>query len=40
MNEVRLWLSVLSYNLANLWPGRPPGRVLPKEIESWSLTSL
>ena len=35
-NEVRLWLSVIAYNLGNLW-----GRlVLPKRIEKWSLTSL
>jgi hypothetical protein len=35
-NEVRLWLSVIAYNLGNL------GRrlVLPKRIEGWSLTSL
>jgi len=35
-NEVRLWLSVLAYNLGNLWRRL----VLPKKIESWSLTSL
>jgi hypothetical protein len=35
-NEVRLWLSVIAYNLGNLW--RRP--VLPKGIEAWSLTSL
>ena len=35
-NEVRLWLSVLAYNLANLWRRL----VLPKKIENWSLTSL
>jgi hypothetical protein len=39
-NEVRLWLSLIAYNLGNLWPGRPLGRVLPKRIENWSLTSL
>lgn len=35
-NEVRLWLSILAYNLGNLWRRL----ALPKEIESWSLTSL
>jgi hypothetical protein len=35
-NEVRLWLSVLAYNLGNL--RRRP--VLLKGIETWSLTSL
>ena len=35
-NEVRLWLSVIAYNLGNLW--RP--LALPKKIGSWSLTSL
>ena len=35
-NEVRLWLSVLAYNLGNLW--RRLG--LPKKIDGWSLTSL
>ena len=35
-NEVRLQLSVLAYNLGNLW--RRLG--LPKRIKSWSLTSL
>jgi Transposase DDE domain group 1 len=35
-NEVRLWLSVLAYNLGN-----PCRRlVLPKRIDHWSLTSL
>jgi Transposase DDE domain group 1 len=35
-NEVRLQLSVLAYNLGNLWR-----RVsLPERIKSWSLTSL
>jgi len=33
-NEVRLWLSTLAYNLGNLWRRL----VLPKGIESWSLT--
>jgi hypothetical protein len=35
-NEVRLWLSVIAYNLGNLWRRL----VLPKEIGMWSLTSL
>src|ERR1019366_4778324 len=35
-NEVRLWLSVLAYNLGNLWRRL----ALPKRIENWSLTSL
>jgi hypothetical protein len=35
-NELRLWLSVLAYNLGNLWRRL----VLPKKIENWSLTSL
>ena len=35
-NEVRLWLSVMAYNLGNLWRRL----VLPKKIENWSLTSL
>ena len=35
-NEVRLWLSVIAYNLGNLW--RP--LALPKRIDGWSLTSL
>ena len=35
-NEVRLWLSVLAYNLGNLWRRL----ALPKKIENWSLTSL
>src|ERR1035438_2438189 len=35
-NEVRLWLSVMAYNLGNLWRRL----VLPKKIEGWSLTSL
>jgi hypothetical protein len=35
-NEVRLWLSILAYNLGNLWRRL----VLPKGIKSWSLTSL
>ena len=36
LNEVRLWLSLIAYNLGNLWRRL----VLPKKIESWSLTSL
>ena len=35
-NEVRLWLSLLAYNLGNLWRRL----VLPKRIDNWSLTSL
>ena len=35
-NEVRLWLSVIAYNLGNLWRRL----VLPKKIEKWSLTSM
>jgi len=35
-NEVRLWLSIMAYNLGNLWRRL----VLPKRIENWSLTSL
>jgi Transposase DDE domain group 1 len=35
-NEVRLWLSVVAYNLGNLWRRL----VLPKRIDRWSLTSL
>ncbi len=34
-NEVRLWLSLIAYNLGNLWR-----LMLPKYIEIWSLTSL
>jgi hypothetical protein len=33
-NEVLLSLSLIAYNLGNLWPGRPLGRVLPKKIEN------
>jgi hypothetical protein len=36
LNEVQLWLSVIAYNLGNLWRRL----VLPKGIETWSLTSL
>ena len=35
-NEVRLWMSVIAYNLGNLWRRL----VLPKRIDAWSLTSL
>ncbi len=35
-NEARLALSVIAYNLGNLW--RRLG--LPKRIDTWSLTSL
>jgi hypothetical protein len=35
-NEVRLWLSVIGWNLGNLWRRL----ALPKDIESWSLPSL
>ena len=35
-NQVRLWLSVIAYNLENLWRRL----ALPQRIKSWSLTSL
>ena len=35
-NEVRLWLSLIAYNLGNLWRRL----VLPTRISNWSLTSL
>ena len=35
-NEVRLWLSMIAYNLGNLWRRL----ALPKGIGTWSLTSL
>ena len=35
-NEVRLWLSVIAYNLGSLW--RRP--VLPRKTDNWPLTSL
>ncbi len=35
-NEVRLWLSVIAYNLGNLWRRL----ALPKMIGNWLLTSL
>ena len=34
-NEARLWLSVIAYNLGNIWRRL----VLPKRIDHWSLTS-
>ena len=35
-NEVRLWLSVIAYNLGNLWRRL----ALPLHVGNWSLTSL
>ena len=35
-NEVRLYLSVIAYNLGNLWRRL----ALPKRIDTWSLVSL
>ena len=35
-NEVRLWLSLIAYNLGNLWRRL----ALPMRIDTWSLTSL
>ncbi len=35
-NQVRLWLSLIAYNLGNLWRRL----VLPNRIDNWSLTSL
>ena len=35
-NEVRLWLSLIAYNLGNLWRRL----ALPARIGKWSLTSL
>jgi len=35
-NEVRLWLSLVAYNLGNLWRRL----AMPGRIGSWSLTSL
>ena len=35
-NEVRLWLSLVAYNLGNLWRRL----ALPNGIGNWSLTSL
>jgi len=35
-NEVRLWMSLIAYNLGNLWRRL----VLPMRVATWSLTSL
>ena len=35
-NEVRLWLTIIAYNLGNLWRRLS----LPPRIGNWSLTSL
>jgi Transposase DDE domain group 1 len=35
-NEVRLWLSVIAYNLGHLWRRL----ALPERIDHWSLASL
>lgn len=35
-NEMRLWLSVIAYNLGNLWRQL----ALPLRVGNWSLTSL
>ncbi len=35
-NEVRLWLSVIAYNLGNLWRRL----ALPTRVATWSLTRL
>ena len=35
-NEVRLWLSLIAYNLGNLWRRL----ALPLRVGNWSLTSL
>ncbi len=35
-HEVRLWLSVIAYNLGNLWRRL----ALPLRVGNWSLTSL
>ena len=35
-NEVRLWLSVIAYNLGNPWRRL----AVPRRIDTWSLTSL
>src|SRR6202030_1014272 len=35
-NEVRLWLSLIAYNLGNLWRRL----ALPMRVATWSLTSL
>jgi len=36
VQQVRLWLSLIAYNLTKLWRRL----VLSKKIEWWSLTSL
>jgi hypothetical protein len=36
LNEVRLMLSLIAYNLGNLWRRL----VLPKKIQNWSLTRV
>jgi hypothetical protein len=35
-NQVRLWLSLIAYNLANLWRRL----ALSTQVATWSLTSL
>jgi hypothetical protein len=35
-NEVRLWLSLIAYDMGNLWRHL----VLPRRIANWSLTSM
>ena len=35
-NQLRLWLSILAYDLGNLWRRL----VLPQKVEKWLLTSL
>ena len=35
-NEIRLWLSVIAYNLGNVWRRL----AVPNRIDTWSLTSL
>jgi hypothetical protein len=35
-NGMRLWLSLIAYNLGNLWRRL----VLPPKIDNWSLTNL
>ncbi len=39
-NGMRLWLSVMAYNLGNLWRGVPSGPGAAAEDRNWSLTSL
>ena len=36
VQQVRLWLSLIAYNLGNLWRRL----ALPRKIGNWSLTSL